>query len=700
MTGVFRYRSSHTSAMEYIADFSVIPSDDIVQELYASVLEAQLVPTNVRVALDKSQSIDKKWATIKAYKEMLGNEQMAESSTYGSKDKDLLRILKSSTKRPDINTLLALKTRMTTANKVWMEGFIADQGISTLLSAMESRLHQYPLGELDAAILYELIACAKTILNNSWTMDIFLSTKHAVRVITQSLLFEYKPLAIQVLEILSVICNYSPEAAVIIVSYFRVTSRSKREATFTFLVEAILNEDIDVKVSIILLLNQIFASIDDMTARMVIRNELKAIRCGVVCDIILAELLKEGEVGTDITPTPNELSSSRTKALGTSSRLLGKRPIRRSVLTDFEEVGMTRNTDTAEQDQSLVGEGGEEGEVDILPALGVMSGLCLSGKNVSAMGGNLLKELGSKATKYRWYELDRDKLTWWGKDKRHLPAKGQLSTTDILYVRPYTRNVELLTSVNYTFEIETPSRVYTFGCSSETEKEQWVTALMVARDNAILSKCSYSFSDPTHHSITSEAFSAYLAQFRKQVAVYHAIAQEDYEQSITSHNTNVSDPVSMLHFIQHEMAIAGQSQTLISVLQEMIAIPADTKHGELYWDKILHTCRELRQFIVQNDGGHLSSSHHADKCMAYPCLDVDSCRRILKAKEHTSTGRAVIEMGRLTMELHTKQIEINRLNNELRAYQQCGGSSHYTGEKRARLISRAVICIRPDIVNP
>jgi hypothetical protein len=102
-----------------------------------------------------------------------------------------------------------------------------------------------------------------------------------------------------------------------------------------------------------------------------------------------------------------------------------------------------------------------------------------------------------------------------------------------------------------------------------------------------------------------------------------------------------------------------------------VSVPTDTRLGELYWEKLLQTCRDLRQFIVQNEGGLSStgstSSKQAEQCMSYYSLDGESCLRILKAKEGSSTGRAVEEMSRLAMELRTKQAEVDRLNNELRA---------------------------------
>jgi hypothetical protein len=83
-------------------DFSVMPDAEKVNELYASLLEAQLVPSNVRTGLEKSQTTEKKWATVLAYREMMGNKHMAQTSVYGQQDRDLVKVLKNNRQRPDI----------------------------------------------------------------------------------------------------------------------------------------------------------------------------------------------------------------------------------------------------------------------------------------------------------------------------------------------------------------------------------------------------------------------------------------------------------------------------------------------------------------------------------------------------------------------------------------------------------------------
>ena len=185
------------------------PDSTIIEKFYNSVLEAQLIPPNVRENLSKKMTVEKKWETVIHYHSMIGNAQVTQNASFGENDRNLLNSLKNRRKRPDITQLLNLKSRIGTCNKSWMESFLNEHGIDILINSMNVRLSKVPLGELDAAILYELICCIKTIINSGVTMKIFLNTENALRTVAHSLLFEWKPLALQVLEVLSVISDYS-----------------------------------------------------------------------------------------------------------------------------------------------------------------------------------------------------------------------------------------------------------------------------------------------------------------------------------------------------------------------------------------------------------------------------------------------------------------------------------------------------------
>lgn len=661
-----------------ISDVNKIPDDNIVELLYESVLEAQLVPSNVRTALSKTP-IDKKWTTIVAYKAMVESEKGGDRSSYGPKDKQLLKSLRNVRKRPDITALLGIKSRLNTGNKSWMEGFIADKGISVLLSAMESRLGQVPMGELDAAVLYELISCLNPIMNNGLTMKIFLSTKRALRIITQCLIFQWKTLAIAVLEILSVICDYSNDAAFYVVKYFRNISKSRREPPFKYLVDALLTEDVEIKSGILLLINQILASIEDLDKRMILRSELKVVQFGLICDQTYNELLQELQLMKSPEYQPKQRSHA-TFLMSNGRNTVNGSKKKRSTLTseqvDDNNIAKTYATalgieildDDDEEEYSQ--EFADDGKTPICPLEGIMAGVCISGKNRGKMSKSILKEFGNKSTKDRWYILSGDRLTWWGTDCRDIAAeKAHLDVSEILHIRPYSTNPELISPEIYPFEVETKERVYSFGCLNEIDKENWVTALYIARDKSVLKKYSYNFN--LDSSLDPNQFENLINVYKKQIVVYDVLTTEDYEQCITSGNINLTDPVDIVKYLQYETSVAGLNEKFMKVLQEFIIVPSDTKFGDLFWDKILDVCRDLRSLLAKQDYG-ITSNVVKDYSMTSYELDLESCIRILKKKDNSQTGHKINEINKLTMELFTKKEEIDRLQQEIKTIRSNG----------------------------
>jgi hypothetical protein len=709
-----------------ITDPNKIPTPAIVEDLYDSVLEAQLIPANVRLAL-MSTPLEKKWVTIVAYKSMIDNVKgtAGDTSSYGNKDKLLLKTLRNIHKRPDINALLGIKSRLNTGNKSWMEGFIADNGISVLLSAMERRLNQVPLCELDAAVLYELISCLNPIMNNGLTMKIFLSTRRAIRLITQCLIFQWKSLAVAVLEILSVICDYSNDAAFYVVKYFRNISKSRRESPFKYLVDALLTEDVEIKTGILLLMNQVIAAIDDLDKRMILRSELKVVQFGIVCDETYRELLVElqemkaaaaaaaasaapiGMTGTSTTPDSPTSRPTSPETVTTSTTSMSKKRKKRITLTTEQRddhniaknyaaaLGIELHDDDDDEGGGGVGGGDDDGPqyaddgmTPICPIEGSMAGVCISGKNRGKVSKSILKEFGNKSTKDRWYILSGDRLTWWGTDIREpIAEKGHLDVSEILHIRPYSTNPELLNTSNnttaptiFSFEVETKERIYSFGCFNEPDKESWITALYIARDKAVLKKYSYHFN--IESTMDAGQFESLLQLYKKQIVVYDVLATEDYEQCITSGNINLSDPSDMIKYLHYETSIAGLNDKFMKVLQEFIIVPSDTKFGDLFWDKILLVCRDLRSLMTNQDYGLMSTSGGAsstsvmkDYSLTSYELDLESCIRILKKKDQSSMGQKINEVNRLTVELFTKKEEIERLQQEIKILRGNGSSS-------------------------
>jgi hypothetical protein len=692
------------------------PDPVIVEKFYNLVLEAQFVPPAVRENLSKKLTYEKKWETVIHYHSMIGNAQVTQNASFGDSDRQLLNSLQNRRKRPDMTQLLNLKSRIGTCNKSWMESFIAENGILILIKAMSSRLTKSTssLGELDAALLYELICCIKTTINSGMTMKIFLQTENALKTVTYSLLFEWKPLALQVLEVLSVISDYSNEAAAAIVQHLRHLSRLRREPAFEFFAQALLDADVDVKAAVLQLINSLLAGLDHLTDRMALRNDLKALKFNKLCELAVEDLDDELEcikntTVTTISKRPSILMSSGSLGsmspggVGTSasSPLAGRPAVgRNSSVGDLnmsDDIRFTRklrmrakhpseahiklfdDTSLLEQQDELYA---EDGITPITPSQGIMMGTLEipRSKLKSMMGfGNATQP------KSRFFILNGENLTSWLTDQDPSTAipYSTIPGIEIMDVRPYSTNEELNSICDHTFEVITPKQVYPFGTTSDEMKDHWITSLNIVRDRMLLKKCSYTLHTAD---LDSQEFLKASAMFKKQITVYEVISHEDYQHTITKSGVDVTSAISLTNFIYSELCTVGLEGKLMEFLQEIVVVPTDgTKFTEIFWSQIIETCRELKLIqqetetnnktpttgghtatVTSGGGGSLSSSRPGTlEKMRSVRVDAELCKHLLTKKEKTVQGKATIDLNKLTMELFTKNAEIERLSTEL-----------------------------------
>ena len=86
-------------------------------------------------------------------------------------------------------------------------------GISVLVEHMDNRLDSYPLSVVDASALYEICLCMKYIMRTEG-LSVVVSTRGAIDACVMSLNWDYKVLALEVLELLSVFCFKGGDEAV------------------------------------------------------------------------------------------------------------------------------------------------------------------------------------------------------------------------------------------------------------------------------------------------------------------------------------------------------------------------------------------------------------------------------------------------------------------------------------------------------
>jgi hypothetical protein len=160
---------------------------------------------------------------------------------FSQEDEDMITVMDSERSIDSIR-LLTCKYRIMHSNEDWMSNFCMSGGISVLVENMDNRLEKEPLESNDAAALYELLLCLKEIMKTDG-LKVALETRGAIDAFVMSLRFEYKPLALEVLGLLAVVCTFGgTEAVWQTVMGLRHLARKRNEEMFAVLVDAMTTQ--------------------------------------------------------------------------------------------------------------------------------------------------------------------------------------------------------------------------------------------------------------------------------------------------------------------------------------------------------------------------------------------------------------------------------------------------------------------------
>ena len=252
-----------------------IPPLEELDRIYSSVLDQLLFPPHVKEQLLSSQPPEKKWQQVLLHKTTTENKEDMKTLSWSDKDRKLLSDIRKS-KQPDIKSLLLLKTILSTANREYMNNFFDAGGCNVLVKCIDDRIARVPMTNLDAALLYEIMACIKTIMNNTVGMEGVIEHSNAIERIAETLRFEWKPLAMQVLEILSVSCYYSDRSTKLVINGMKRLAKSRQESVYHILSKALVEQDIEVKAGVMQFINNIIMGLDDLRSRLHVRSEFSA----------------------------------------------------------------------------------------------------------------------------------------------------------------------------------------------------------------------------------------------------------------------------------------------------------------------------------------------------------------------------------------------------------------------------------------
>jgi hypothetical protein len=214
--------------------------------------------------------------------------------------------------------------------------------------------------------------------------------------------------------------------------------------------------------------------------------------------------------------------------------------------------------------------------VKVNPLNGSMAGLLYAAKNADKMESKFLDFVGGKKTKRRWCELDEAGFKWCAGHDKEEDYRGVVPLSGILEVRPYTMDTNVSAETQHCFEFDTQERAYALGCETAEEKDHWVTALQRARDNFLMTQASYR---AQHRELRVEDVSKFAQQFRKHVAVYVSIAEEDERVRAATAGVDLSSLDEVARYLTLEATAAGSGGALLGLLQDLLLVPAGQQHA-------------------------------------------------------------------------------------------------------------------------
>jgi hypothetical protein len=130
---------------------------------------------------------------------------------------------------------LELKAILGTASKAILTEMLDANLLEVIAMNIRTKLARVPMREIESIQLFECLQCLKAIMNNAVGMNSVISKKEVFSSICQCLRFISRPLALEVLEILSVSCNFNDKAAERVIEGLRGLSTSMSEPNLYFL---------------------------------------------------------------------------------------------------------------------------------------------------------------------------------------------------------------------------------------------------------------------------------------------------------------------------------------------------------------------------------------------------------------------------------------------------------------------------------
>jgi hypothetical protein len=562
-----------------------------IEKLYAELLDETLTPPEVKQRLIESTTIEQKERYVSIHK------NQGKSNIWESKDSKLIESLKAS-KYPDIELLLDLRIRLTTASKDYVHEFIKHHGISTVLEVIANRASRRDMDEFDAAAIYEVLLSCKLVMNSSVGMKSFINDhNNSIDVIARCIDFEFKPLALLVLEILSVSC-FSETSTTKVVKALKSMASLRGEAPFTALTKAIADADVELKAAVMEFINCIVVAAD-IDTRASLRSQLNNLKFDFHCEAAINQLdteLTAVESVGDGRPTLRKGVSVKkvmnVDKLGNSGRLVAFAGLRAASMkgSDAEKIQKFSSEKNLTKRSISIFDLNEEkfqsrGNLLVIPFI-----------ESGCMG--IRKVLPLKV----YHSIDDDGV------KKHAGPQADSSVImkipigQIRDVHETTNDRDLMQLINsaspnqpiYPLEIVAESQLMSMGFTKKSDRDDWIASIQSFRDKRLISKSSYSM-QRTYLELRDALKSA--ERFRKLFLDYRSLATEEKQFSIENCGIDVNDIQAVYTFLKLELTAQGMENKLLAIFQEFLLVPSNSEN---IWNGILHGINHVVRLSREN----------------------------------------------------------------------------------------------------
>eukprot|EP00602_Paraphysomonas_sp_CaronLab_P003309 CAMPEP_0185020924 /NCGR_PEP_ID=MMETSP1103-20130426/3574_1 /TAXON_ID=36769 /ORGANISM="Paraphysomonas bandaiensis, Strain Caron Lab Isolate" /LENGTH=1483 /DNA_ID=CAMNT_0027552127 /DNA_START=20 /DNA_END=4471 /DNA_ORIENTATION=+ len=534
---------------------------DVLQEIdgyFAELLRKLQVTESLRESLSSS------YTPMERFQHVQRSLCVLDDHPHFSKEDEEMVTIMDSERSIDSIRLLTCKYRIEHSNEDWLSNFCTSGGISVLVENMDNRLEKEPLEETDAAALHQLLLCLIHIMKEGG-IKTAIDTRGAIDAFVMSLRFEYKPLAMEVLNLLSVVCSFGESEAVWqTVMGFRHLARKRNELPYAILANALTTEDAEVQAAIIGLMNAIINHDTDLEQRISTRNDLLAVN---IHDVLSGVLSSFREYSGD----------AQGKAFGRRISTAEQKQHEIPKTIKFQ-AGMKISYNDITRGIA------EDGITEIYPGHGVMAGYCWEAKK------------SKDGVKHRWYQLVDGVFSWYHVEDRekdiNCAPNGSQPMSRVVEILSYSTAENIQALFTHCFVIScSDGTKYNLGVADKITKEKWVVALNASMQAAGKARTAYKLENKE---TSREDIISAQAEFKKQLDIFKRIETEDKEMIVLAcSNSAFNQIVDLSRYVKFELQTVGHDEKLRMMLQELAILPASSDDGIGFLDSTLANIRLL-----------------------------------------------------------------------------------------------------------